>query len=103
MVVLVVVLVVVVLETSIVELVVVVAQARQQLPVSAAPPAVSHRVGERLMRHRSPPSPIGCQHAASPGRPQVDRVAHLTTALLHAFGRVLPRASSFAIRLTHWT
>jgi hypothetical protein len=105
-VVLVVVLVVVVLDVvevvSVVD-VVVVGQARQQLPLATAPPVVSHRAAERVIWHRSPPPPTGTRHAASAGLPHVERAAHLTTARLHALGRALPRTSSLAARVTHWT
>jgi hypothetical protein len=86
-----------------VDVVDVVGQARQQLPLAAVPPATSHRADEGLMRQRSPPPANVRRHAAAPGLPHVERDAQLTTAPLHSPGSALPRTRSLAARETHWT
>jgi len=55
-----------------------------------------------LTEHFVLPVAVVRQHVTKPDRPQVDFLAHATTAVLHCFGRLPLFAASFAMRATQW-
>jgi hypothetical protein len=81
-------------------------QLSQQLgtaPTHTEPPlGALHFASLDFTEHFVLPAAVVRQHVTKPDRPQVDCLAHPTTAVLHCFGRLPVFAASFAIRATHW-
>jgi hypothetical protein len=83
------------------------AQLSQQLgavPAHADPPlGAVHFAALRLVAHLVLPFALVRQQMTEPAAPQVDFLAHDTTAALHCLGRLRLFAAVFATRATHWT
>src|SRR5262245_3388278 len=82
-------------------------QLSQQLgtvPTHIDPPiGAVHFAALRLTEHFVLPAAVVRQHVTKPGAPQVDFLAHFTTAALHSFGSVPLVAAFFATCATQWT
>jgi hypothetical protein len=74
------------------------------LPAQAEPPrGGAHFASLDLTEHFIVPFAVVRQHVTKPAAPQVDFLAHRTTAARHSFGRLPLFASAFATRATQWT
>ena len=82
-------------------------QLSQQLgtvPTHAEPPlGALHRAALGFSEHLVAPIAVVRQHVTTPGAPQVDCLAHPTTAALHCLGRLPLLAAALAACATQWT